>query len=164
MFQYFGQTKCKMQLFFWSVALRKQCRVEGSGWHCRMTEGNWHCLISETRMSEICLSLSRVVAVALTRYEEIYREQIRQLSKLFLKALFGGNVTCKCLKFSSSSLFLLKIRPLPTKKAYKYVIKESVPFFFQIACVFVSFITGAVKVSILKITILNLLHSCIIWS
>jgi hypothetical protein len=88
-------------------------------------------------MFEICFSLSRVVvAVAPTYYEEIYREQIRQLSHFSLK-LFGGNVTCKCLKFSFSSLFLLKIRPLPTKKAYKYVIKESVPFFRLLASLLV---------------------------
>ena len=143
------------------VILESCARNRISGWPCGVTEGNWHCLISKSRMFEICLSLSRVVAVTLTCYEEIYREQMTHLSN-FTSKLFGGHVTCKCWKFSSSSLFLLKIRALSTTKAHKHVIKESVPF-FQSACFFVSFITGAVKVSILKITIQNLQHSCIIW-
>jgi hypothetical protein len=109
----------------------------------------------------ICLSLSRVVAGVPTFYEEIYPRANKAIVGIFLKAVWGTR-DLQMLKVFLFKPVSFQNRPLLTNKAYKYVIKESVSF-FQIAWFFVSFITDAVKVSILKIAIQNLLHFCTVW-
>jgi hypothetical protein len=95
-------------------------------------------------MFEICLSLSRFVAVAPTCYEDIYREQIRQLSNFSLK-LSGGKRDLQMLKVFFFKPFSSQSKATSNREGTQVRNKESVPFFFRLLASLLVLLLGLSK-------------------